>query len=145
MAKECAQVLRHSDEPLVALRDVMKDKFVDSEFLSSVKNEKLGGAICLHFDQASRTGAFLWTHTTASMGLAYQTTLCEQPTAKMSRLPKKNPPQEASNGLILVEKLKFRVNVGLPQSKRGSLDNVENGVNGDSPNNPGENDDTNSN
>ncbi len=92
LARECANVLaRRSDEtpPLVALRDAMCHKFAESEFLSDV-GEKLGGAICLRWDPAEGSGQFLWTHTTHSMGVAFQTTECVEATAKMSRLPKAN-------------------------------------------------------
>ena len=54
-----------------ALQKVMKEKFAESEFLVSVP-EKLGGAICMHYDESSGQGEFLWTHTTSSMGIGFQ-------------------------------------------------------------------------
>ena len=68
-----------------ALQKVMKEKFAESEFLVSVP-EKLGGAICMHYDESSGQGEFLWTHTTSSMGIAFQTTADAKATTKMSRL-----------------------------------------------------------
>ena len=63
---------------------MMKERFAESEFLAGVP-EKLGGAICMQvirscllilkiilsfqFDKEGGTGEFLWTHTTASMGI----------------------------------------------------------------------------
>ena len=67
----------------------MKEKFAESVFLTGVP-EKLGGAICLQVDlccvlawshrlylyfqynKSSLSGEFLWTHTTASMGIGFQ-------------------------------------------------------------------------
>lgn len=59
----------------------MKEKFAESEFLYGVP-EKLGGAICMHYDESSGAGEFLWTHTTSSMGIAFQTTADEQATTR---------------------------------------------------------------
>jgi len=86
LARECANHLGNSKVPMVALERVMKEKFAESEFLASVP-EKLGGAICLHYDASNGRGEFLWTHTTASMGIAYQTTADDAAITKMSRLP----------------------------------------------------------
>ena len=44
--------------------------------------EKLGGAICMHYDEANGRGEFLWTHTTSSMGIAFQTTADEVATTR---------------------------------------------------------------
>lgn len=95
----------------MALKDVMQERFVQSEFLKSV-NEKLGGAICLHFDPSTGRGEFLWTHTTDSMGLAFQTTNCEQATGNMSRLPKDKINSKRTHGTttILVESFPFCFN-----------------------------------
>ena len=60
---------------------VMKEKFAESEFLYGVP-EKLGGAICMHYEENSGRGEFLWTHTTSSMGIAFQTTADEQATTR---------------------------------------------------------------
>lgn len=96
LAKQCAEVLGGTDlgisDPQLALRDCMVEKFAESEFLNVVP-EKLGGAICLQFDPESLRCEFMWTHTTASMGLAFQSTACEKATARMSRL---EPPQQKS-------------------------------------------------
>ena len=67
----------------------MKEKFAESEFLAGVP-EKLGGAICLQvaesikstfdlhlqlqYNNENKEGEFLWTHTTASMGIGFQVT-----------------------------------------------------------------------
>lgn len=82
----------------------MKEKFAESVFLAGVP-EKLGGAICLQVDQTvtvqtnlflipcfqynndHKRGEFLWTHTTASMGIGFQSTSEDEATVKMSRLP----------------------------------------------------------
>ena len=64
----------------------MKDKFAESEFLVGVP-EKLGGAVCMHYDEKAGRGEFLWTHTTSSMGIAFQTTADREATTRMSRLP----------------------------------------------------------
>ena len=59
----------------------MKERFAESEFLYGVP-EKLGGAICMHYDEANGRGEFLWTHTTSSMGIAFQTTADEVATTR---------------------------------------------------------------
>ena len=68
--------------------------------------EKLGGAICMHYDEPHGKGQFLWTHTTASMGIAYQTTSDETATTIMSRIPNSNP-NPGSDTYILVESIPF--------------------------------------
>lgn len=85
LARECATSLCGSDNPMEALQKVMKEKFAESVFLTGVR-EKLGGAICMHYDEASGKGEFLWTHTTSSMGIAFQTTADQHATTRMSRL-----------------------------------------------------------
>ena len=119
LARECAQVLADSQDSeddakleegggdggggidgssaIMALKDCMSDRFAESEFLCTVP-EKLGGAICLRFDRHSLKGEFLWTHTTSSMGLAFQTTNCAQAVAKMSRLPPKEKQEGGGSG-----------------------------------------------
>lgn len=125
-AKECAVMLAKSEVPMVALKDMMTDNFVSSEYLASV-SEKLGGAICLHFDRKNQIGEFLWTHTTASMGLAYQTTNCVQATAKMSRLPaevlanNKKTAKPNNNTTILVES----VNISNPLMRHRRVDSKD--------------------
>ena len=44
----------------------------------------------MHYDEHHGKGQFLWTHTTASMGIAYQTTSDETATTIMSRIPNSN-------------------------------------------------------
>ena len=66
----------------------MRYKFAESPFLEAVP-EKLGGAICMQYDDRCGRGDFLWTHTTASMGIAYMTTSDAKATTVMSRLPPK--------------------------------------------------------
>ena len=56
-------------------------------YFSAGVPEKLGGAICMHYDEDHGRGNFLWTHTTASMGIGFQSTGEEEATVKMSRLP----------------------------------------------------------
>jgi len=85
LARECALELSKSSVPMNALQKVMKEKFAESEFLVSVP-EKLGGAICMHYDESSGQGEFLWTHTTSSMGIGFQTMSDAKATTKMSRL-----------------------------------------------------------
>jgi len=87
LARECALELHKSPNPVDALQTVMKERFAESEFLYGVP-EKLGGAICMHYDEANGRGEFLWTHTTSSMGIAFQTTADEVATTRMSRLDK---------------------------------------------------------
>jgi hypothetical protein len=48
-----------------------QEKFVESAFLSGLP-EKLGGAICMQYNRERGEGHFLWTHTTASMGIGFQ-------------------------------------------------------------------------
>jgi taspase (threonine aspartase 1) len=118
LARECAQHLTVSRLPLNALQTVMKEKFAESDFLAGVP-EKLGGAICMHYDEVHGRGQFLWTHTTASMGIAYQTTSDEAATTVMSRI-KEHPPPNSSGTCILVEAVPFVTK--MPQ-------NVNNGCN----------------
>ena len=106
LAKECGKALAtsSSDLALQNLQRVMKEKFAESVFLAGVP-EKLGGAICLQvtsskfcpnllltcirfqYNKDQHRGEFLWTHTTASMGIGFQSTSEEEATVKMSRLP----------------------------------------------------------
>ena len=71
LARECGEALAASNQPLQELQRVMKERFAESEFLAGVP-EKLGGAICMQYDKESCQGEFLWTHTTASMGIGFQ-------------------------------------------------------------------------
>jgi taspase (threonine aspartase 1) len=109
LARECATVLSQAapQSPLVALKEAMTGRFAQSEFLRSVP-EKLGGAICLTYDPMDKRGCFLWTHTTSSMGLAYQTTEETVATTRMSRLP---PSKGDGHGktTILVESFPFQM------------------------------------
>ena len=59
LARECATEMGNSKVPLTALERTMKEKFAESEFLASVP-EKLGGAICMHYDSKMERGEFLW-------------------------------------------------------------------------------------
>eukprot|EP00092_Neocalanus_flemingeri_P029171 GFUD01031661.1.p1 GENE.GFUD01031661.1~~GFUD01031661.1.p1 ORF type:complete len:454 (+),score=128.28 GFUD01031661.1:266-1627(+) len=105
LARECGEALAGSNQPLQELQRVMKERFAESEFLSGVP-EKLGGAICMQYDKESCQGEFLWTHTTASMGIGFQSTCEEDATVKMSRLP-----HSAQQGTtILVEAVPFHTN-----------------------------------
>lgn len=103
LARECALELNKSSNPVDALQKVMKEKFAESEFLYGVP-EKLGGAICMHYDEISGKGDFVWTHTTSSMGIAFQTTADERATTRMSRLNGSTEPNTTS---ILVEGIPF--------------------------------------
>merc|ERR1719461_18197 len=105
LAKECGKALAtsSSDLALQNLQRVMKEKFAESEFLAGVP-EKLGGAICLQYNNENKEGEFLWTHTTASMGIGFQSTSEEEATVKMSRLPV--TPQQGTT--ILVEAVPFQ-------------------------------------
>ena len=87
--------------------------------------EKLGGAICMHYDETHGRGQFLWTHTTASMGLAYQTTADANPTTVMSRI--NNLPLAKGAGMyILTESIPFTTKKGHTNSKGPcSLDSQE--------------------
>jgi len=102
LAKECGEALADAENPLRALQKVMKERFAESDFLAGVP-EKLGGAICMQYDKESQKGEFLWTHTTASMGIGFQTTADEDATVKMSRLPLAS--QQGTS--ILVEAIPF--------------------------------------
>ena len=57
----------------------------------------------MHYDEANNRGQFLWTHTTASMGLAYQTTADVSAKTHMSRI--NNVPKVGT--CILVESVPF--------------------------------------
>jgi len=103
LARECGEALAQTSTPLQELQRVMKERFAESEFLSGVP-EKLGGAICMQYNKETRQGEFLWTHTTASMGIGFQSTHEEDATVKMSRLP----PSAQQGTTILVEAVPFR-------------------------------------
>lgn len=118
LAKECAQSLRISQKPLNSLQEVMKEKFAESDFLAGVP-EKLGGAICMHYDEDHGRGQFLWTHTTASMGLAYQTTADPSATTHMSRI--NNVPKVGAGTCILVESVDFSTKLAPHSSAPGAL------------------------
>lgn len=110
LAKECAVSLGSDVErsPLEVVKDVMRYKFAESPFLENVP-EKLGGAICMQYDDRCGRGDFLWTHTTASMGIAYMTTSDAKATTVMSRLPPKTngAPSVKGETTILVEGVPF--------------------------------------
>lgn len=141
LAKECAQHLRTSRKPLNSLQHVMKEKFVESDFLDRVQ-EKLGGAICMHYDEDQGRGQFLWTHTTASMGIAYQTTSDVTATTCMSRIT--NVPKDEKGNpkgtCILVESVDFvtklassasnNVAGSLPANGHCSMDTATSNVDG---------------
>jgi taspase (threonine aspartase 1) len=125
LAKECASDLANSRMPISALQSVMKEKFVESKFLVGVP-EKLGGALCLHYDRESDLGEFLWTHTTSSMGVAFQRTSDAKAMTKMSRLPKTGPGEKSSQTTILVEAMPFTTL--RPSEPRGKASPPENNV-----------------
>eukprot|EP00095_Tigriopus_kingsejongensis_P000770 snap_masked-scaffold67_size430214-processed-gene-1.5 protein:Tk00770 transcript:snap_masked-scaffold67_size430214-processed-gene-1.5-mRNA-1 annotation:"threonine aspartase 1" len=85
LARDCATEVARTPVPVLGLEQSMNN-FVNSEFLESVP-EKLGGAICLQYDPKNRRGEFMWTHTTASMGVAFQSTACKKAVTRMSRMP----------------------------------------------------------
>nr|XP_040570069.1 LOW QUALITY PROTEIN: threonine aspartase 1-like [Lepeophtheirus salmonis] len=107
LARECAHALGEEATAVTALTKAMTEKFRDSPFLKCVR-EKLGGAICMRFDAKTGLGDFLWTHTTASMGIAYQKTSDDVATTRMSRLPSSNGGVSHPNGTtIFVEGTPF--------------------------------------
>ena len=63
----------------------------------------------MHYDEDQGRGQFLWTHTTASMGIAYQTTSDVSATTCMSRI--NDVPRDAKGNpkgtCILVESVDF--------------------------------------
>lgn len=123
LARECALELSRSEFPFAALQRVMKEKFAESEFLVGVP-EKLGGAICMHYDENSGKGEFLWTHTTSSMGIAFQTTGEKTATTRMSRLPSSATTHHNRGGTsILVESIPFTTipTTQAPAGPKGSL------------------------
>ena len=60
----------------------------------------------MHYDEGHGRGEFLWTHTTASMGIAYQTTADHSATTVMSRI-KDLPKAGTGTTCILVESVPF--------------------------------------
>ena len=103
VAESLAQCSAHRISPIHAVKDAMMNKFAGSEFLLDV-GEKLGGAICLYKPPGQPALDFLWSHTTASMGLAFQSTGDNFPTTKMSRLPPAGGTEDKTRSTtILVE------------------------------------------
>ena len=94
-------------------------------FVADGVPEKLGGAICMHYDEANGRGQFLWTHTTASMGLAYQTTSDATAKTVMSRI--NTPPMAKGTGVyILTESIHFTTKSHLNnKSQPCSLDSTQ--------------------
>ncbi len=43
-------------------------------FINLIKTQLFNFNFSMHYDEAAGRGEFLWTHTTASMGIAFQTT-----------------------------------------------------------------------
>lgn len=111
LAREVAQHVGRAEAPIKGLGNCM-ESFASSEFLENVP-EKLAGAVCIQFDPEIQRGEFMWTHTTASMGVAFQTTADEHATTRMSRLPI-GPNKSLSNHLkptvIALESIPFCVN-----------------------------------
>ena len=78
----------------------------------------------MHYDETHGKGQFLWTHTTASMGLAYQTTADANPTTVMSRI--NNLPLAKGTGMyILTESIHFSTSKSHANKVPCSLDNSQ--------------------
>lgn len=73
----------------------------------------------MHYDENRGEGQFLWTHTTASMGLAYQTTADESATTVMSRIKDLKP------GDILVESVPFATKNNVMMNGHCSSDSMD--------------------
>eukprot|EP00094_Tigriopus_californicus_P007978 TCALIF_07680-PA protein Name:"Similar to TASP1 Threonine aspartase 1 (Homo sapiens)" AED:0.06 eAED:0.06 QI:0/0/0/0.5/1/1/2/0/360 len=117
LAREVALNVGRAEAPIKGLKNCM-DSFANSEFLENVP-EKLAGAVCIQFDPELQQGEFMWTHTTASMGVAFQTTADEQATTRMSRLPigpNKCPSDQIKNTVIAIESIPFCVKSKEPKS-----------------------------
>ncbi len=64
---------------------------MESAFLASLP-EKLGGAICMQYNRERGEGHFLWTHTTASMGIGFQVPYSRESMDNMIRIRSRSIP-----------------------------------------------------
>lgn len=73
LAKEIVDDLLRAECPVTSLHTTFKSKFLESPFLSSVR-EIYGGALSIVYDKNTGDGELLWSHTTQSLCLAYMST-----------------------------------------------------------------------
>lgn len=78
LAKEIVSDLLTCKCPVTSLYTTFKTKFLESPFLSSLR-EIYGGALSLVYDKTTGDGELLWSHTTQSMCLAYMSTKDKHP------------------------------------------------------------------
>lgn len=78
LAKEIATDLLSSSCPITSLHETFNKKFLNSPSLKSLP-EVYGGALSLLYDSESGNGDILWSHTTKSMCIGYQSTEFKKP------------------------------------------------------------------
>lgn len=78
LAKEIVDDLLRCECPVTSLHSTFKNKFIESPFLSQLR-EVYGGALSLLYDPRNGDGELLWSHTTQSLCLGYMSTLQKNP------------------------------------------------------------------
>jgi taspase, threonine aspartase, 1 len=86
LAKEIVQELLTCNCPITTTHQVFNDKFLQSPFLSTL-DEIYGGALTVHYDKETGDGEVVWSHTTKSMCLGFQSTKQKKPKFILSTLP----------------------------------------------------------
>lgn len=78
LAKEIVDDLLRCECPVTSLHNTFKNKFIESPFLTQLR-EVYGGALSICYDPRNGDGELLWSHTTQSLCLGYQSTLQKNP------------------------------------------------------------------
>ncbi|KAK2147078.1 hypothetical protein LSH36_571g02012 [Paralvinella palmiformis] len=89
LARECGQCLKSGEDPIQAISDTFRHKFLKSPFIRNVE-KKLGGALAVKVDSVDQSRLdvdVLWVHTTDSMCLGFMSTQDASAKAFISRLP----------------------------------------------------------
>jgi taspase, threonine aspartase, 1 len=91
LAREIVQELMTCNCAVTSMHQVFNEKLLKSPFLASL-DEIYGGALTLYFDKETRDGEVIWSHTTKSMCLAYQSTERKKPKFILSTMPSNEKP-----------------------------------------------------
>lgn len=79
LAKEIATDLKSGRCPTTDLASSMRNKFINSRYLSKIQN-KMAGALVAHVNNENGEVSVLWGHSTETMGVGYMKTSDHKPT-----------------------------------------------------------------
>ena len=83
LAKSIGEAVLELGEPALQLKDLMCDRFAQSEALSTEVGDKMGGVLVAHYDQESVD--FNMAFTTDSMVVGFMTTAQQKAKVRVSR------------------------------------------------------------